>query len=79
MSKTNKRKYNTKSGTNKDTVLEEQEDDSEIPKKTNVKKFTEQIKTQISNLDEDYEVVAKGNSAITPETPEGNGLIVSFF
>lgn len=78
MSKTTKRKYSTRSGTNKNTELEEQED-NEIPKKTNVKKFKEQIKTPISNQDEDYEVVAKGSSAITPETPEGNSIIVSFF
>ncbi|CAB4427301.1 unnamed protein product [Rhizophagus irregularis] len=36
--------------TNKNTELEEQEEDNEIPKKTNVKKFKEQIKTPISNL-----------------------------
>ncbi|GBB93400.1 hypothetical protein RclHR1_21610001 [Rhizophagus clarus] len=65
--KPTKRKYNTRSAsTNKNIKLKE---DNEILKKINVKGFKEKTKSSQA-LDEDYEVVMKGSSAIMPKALE---------
>lgn len=66
----NKRKYNTRSNTAKNTskkpeLDKEQEQGHEIQKNSK-KKYTKKIKPP-NELDDDYEVIADGSSTITLE------------